>query len=119
MYCKARTAIILLCFGIFVFVSQSFGQIAESKKFDDVPVPIRKSLIKRLNLFLEYDRNDRYGKKYEMFSEYTKTVLWKHEDDYVKFEQERKAGVGKTNLSFNITKLISFVIKHPSNIGFN
>lgn len=114
-----KSKIILLCFGIFVFVSRSLGQAVENKKFDDVPVPIRESLIKRLNLFLEYDRNDQYEKKYEMFSESTKTVLWKQKDDYVKFERERKAGAGKRNLSFNITKLISFDLKSVEDISIN
>jgi hypothetical protein len=107
----AKSKIILLCLGIFIFVSQSFGQANGFKKFDSVPVPIRESLIERLNLFLEYERTDQYEKKYDMFSDYTKTVLWKRKGDYVKFQQDRKTGVIKRNLTFNITKLISFNIK--------
>lgn len=113
--CAKKSKIILLCFGIFVFISQSFGQGSEMNKFDDVPAPIRESLIERLNLFLEYDRTGQYEKKYEMFSDYTKTVLWKHKNDYVKFQQDRKAGV-KKSINFNITKLISFDIKSVEDI---
>lgn len=116
--CVKKSKIILLCFGIFIFINQSFGQANEVKKFDSVPVTIRESLIKRLNLFLEYDRTEQYGKKYEMFSDYTKTVLWKRKEDYVKFEQDRKAGVSK-NLNFNITKLISFDVKSVEDISID
>lgn len=106
-----KSKIMLVCVGIFLFFSHSFGQIVETKKFDSVPVPIRENLIKRLNLFLEYERADQFEKKYDMFSEYTKTISWKRKEDYVKFEQDVKAGVLKKKLNFNITKFISFDIR--------
>jgi hypothetical protein len=112
-----KSNLLLLCFGIFIFVCQAHGQAIEIKKLDSVPVLLREGLIRRLSLFLEYDRTNQYEKKYEMFSEYTKTVLWKRKDDYVKFEQDKKAGALKKKLNFNITKLISFDINSVEDLS--
>lgn len=104
---STKSKIILLCVGIFLLVDQSFGQTNDAKKFESVPVLIREGLIKRLDLFLAYDLTNQYDKKYDLFSEYTRTVTSiKTKDEFVKFQQNRAAnGKGWTLISFNISSV--------------
>jgi hypothetical protein len=96
----------MLFLGICLFVAPVFGQVTDAKKFASVPAPIRERLIERLSLYLEYDRINQQEKKYDLFSEYTKTVSWKTIAEYIKFLQDQEAkGAKRTFVAFDISSV--------------
>lgn len=76
--------------------------------FENVPAGIREILIGRLELFLNYDRTNQYEKKYELISEYTRTVMSiKTKDEFVKLQQRQVAnGEGWRLVSFDIASVV-------------
>jgi hypothetical protein len=101
-----RSRQLMLFLGICLFVVPVFGQVTDAKKFASVPAPIRERLIERLSLYLEYDRTNQQEKKYDLFSEYTKTVSWKTKAEYIKFLQDQEAkGAKRTFVAFDISSV--------------
>lgn len=99
---------LLLFLGICLFAASASGQVEDLNKFASVPAPIRDRLIERLNLYIEFDRTNQYGKKFDLFSEAYRTGTWKSKADYVKFSQDEEAkGIGRRLIAFNISSVES------------
>ena len=88
----------------------ALGQEANlEKQFAPVPASVRGRLIERLSLFLEYDRNGEYGKKFDLFSEYHLSVSKGTKADYVKLMQDLAAqGKVKTLIDFKVSRVENF-----------
>jgi hypothetical protein len=63
----------LLC--VLLFILPAYGQKKNAAPFSDVPESLRSSLIERLNLLVEHERNQQRDKMYELLGEQFKNSI--------------------------------------------
>jgi len=83
----------LLSFFIVLLFSLSvFGQVKNTKKLACLPPESREGLVKRLELFIQYDRAREYGKQFDLLSHSFVANMKFDREAYIEFRHKEIIG---------------------------
>ena len=84
-----------------LFTLPAFGQVKNTKKLSRIPPPSSESLIRRLELFVQYDRAREYEKQFDLLS---RSYLGSNKFDREAYVEFRRKEVRGTLLEIKIHK---------------
>ena len=75
-----------------LLAAPTLGQVGNTKKLSCVPLGLRENLVKRLELFIKYDRSHEYEKQFDLLSRsYLESNKFNREA-YVEFKRKEVRG---------------------------